>query len=215
MESFDKMCGCTEALILSVCVFACCLYIQAWAVSGEPRDFSGVFQESSPHRWATPAASHPTPLTKRSAQVILSAPRARICTFSHMHAPLHFDIRYLIAFPPWEEVERVGRTFLCEISQGSRDQKKCKGKKKKIQSREGCFKYSALILSPPSPSSAVNYSECTAPDGLHPPSPPPHDLLVRIGLCTVLYCGVFCQQRLLCMKRHKWASLPETAIWRT
>lgn len=41
------------------------------------------------------------------------------------------------------------------------------------------------------PSSAVNYSECTAPDGLYPPSPPPHDLLVRIGLCTVLYCGVF------------------------
>lgn len=64
------------------------------------------------------------------------------------------------------------------------------------------------------PSSAVNYSECTAPDGLYPPSPPPHDLLVRIGL----YCAVlrrFLQQRLMFTKSCRWASFLETMFWQT
>lgn len=44
--------------------------IQEWAVSGEPRNFSGDFRESSPHKRAMQVASHQTPLTKRSAQVL-------------------------------------------------------------------------------------------------------------------------------------------------
>lgn len=129
-----------------MCV-ACCLYVQVWDVSGEPRDFSGGFEGSSPHRWATPAALHPTPHTMRSAQVIHAAPPRVYLHFFTYAYPLHFDICYLIVLPHCEGVKWVGRTFLGEISQGSRDQKK---QKKQIQSRKGCFKYSALILSPPS-----------------------------------------------------------------
>lgn len=51
---------------------------------------------------------------------------------------------------------------------------------------------------------------------LHPHlSPPPHDLLVRILLSSVLCCGVFNQQRLPSVRHHKWASIPENVIWRT
>lgn len=109
-----------------------------------------------------------------------------IFTYAYL---LHFDICYLISLS-------VGRTFLCEISQGSRDQK-CKGKRYRVE--KGCFKYSTLILSPPSLHLQSTTQNALLQMGCTPPSPPPHDLLVRIGLCTVLYCGVFCQQRLLCM----------------
>lgn len=125
-------------------MIACCLYVQVWAVSGEPRSFSGGSPGSSPHRWDTPAASHQTPITKRCAQVIGLVPHLRICTFLHTQTVLHFDICCPDPTPfPSEEVEWVGRTLHHEISQGSRDQT---GKKKKIRSRKGCFKCSALIL---------------------------------------------------------------------
>lgn len=51
--------------------------------------------------------------------------------------------------PPSKEVKWFARTFLRQISQCSRDQK-MQRKKKTMESRKGCFKYSALILSPPS-----------------------------------------------------------------
>lgn len=75
--------------MLCVCVFAWCLYIQVWAVSGELRNISGGFLECSPHRWASPGALHPTPLTKKSVQVINSV-------FEHFYMHTIFDICYLI-----------------------------------------------------------------------------------------------------------------------
>lgn len=166
-----------EALILCVCwcAFACYLYVQVWAVSGEPRDFSGGFQGSSPHRWATPVALHPTPITTRSAQVIHSAPPCVYLHFFTYAYPLHFDVCYLIMPPHCEGVKWVGRTFLREISQGLRDQKKCKGKRNRYRVGKGCFKYSALILSPPSlhlqstTQNALLQMGYTPPPRPHPP----------------------------------------------
>lgn len=115
-----------------VCV--CMLYVQVWAVSGELRDFSGGFQGSSPHRWAMLAALHPTPITMRSAQVIHSAP---LCVYLHFFAyayPLYFDVCYLTVLPHCEGVKWVGRTFLREINQGSRDQKNAKEKETDTES---------------------------------------------------------------------------------
>ncbi|XP_040916761.1 uncharacterized protein si:ch1073-358c10.1 isoform X2 [Toxotes jaculatrix] len=77
-----------------------------------------------------------------------------------------------------------------EMSQDSRDPK-MQRKTIKKQSRKGCFKYSALSLSPPSLHLQSTTQNVLLQMGCTPPSPPPHDLLVRIGLCTVLYCGVF------------------------
>lgn len=127
------MCAC-------VCVFACYLHVQVWAVSGEPRDSSGGFQESSPHRLATPAALPQTPLTTRSAQVIHSAPPCmHLHIFSTYASLLHFDVCYLILL--W-----VGRTFLREISRGSGDRKNAKQKEKDTES-ERVFLSTALSSS--------------------------------------------------------------------
>lgn len=61
------------------CLSACCLHVQVWAVFGELRDVSGDFQGCFPHRLATPAASHQTPLTMKFAQVISSIHTDTLC----------------------------------------------------------------------------------------------------------------------------------------
>lgn len=67
--------------------------------------------------------------------------------------------------------------------------RKCKGKR--YGAGKGVFKYSALILSPPSLHLQSTTQNALLQMGCTPSSPPPHDLLVRIGLCTMLYCSVF------------------------
>ncbi len=54
-----------------------------------------------------------------------------IFTYAYL---LHFDLGYLIALPPCDEVKGLGRTFLLEISRGSRDQKNAREKEKDTES---------------------------------------------------------------------------------
>lgn len=96
-------------------VSVCCLHVQAWAVFGAQRDFSGVFRGSSPHRWATLAAPRPTQIITKSVQVKKKKKRILLDVFLTM-ARLN---------PPWGgELGGGGggvETSLRQISRGSRE----------------------------------------------------------------------------------------------
>lgn len=192
----------TEKLILWLFVFTFCLYVQVWAASGEQRDCSGDFQGSSPHKWATLVALPRTPHITRSAQVLCFA---HFCIFApathgimlHNHAAFIWGGEL-----SWQDISLWNES-------------RFKREKKAKHSQKGCFKYSTLIFLPPSlhlqssTQNALLQMGCTSPI---PTLPWP--------TCKdwALYCAVlqrFCQQRLLCMKLHKWASFLETRFWQT
>lgn len=115
---------------------------------------------------------------------------------------------YTIVLPSDEEVNWVGRTFLCKMSQGSRE------KRKQNIGRNGVLS-TALSSSQHLPFICSHLLRMHRSRWAVPPIP-----TLPWPTCKdwALYCAVlqrFYQQRLLCMKRHKWASFPETMIWQT
>lgn len=192
-------------------MFACCVSVQEWAVSGELRDFSGGFQESSPHKWVTPAASHRTPLTTRSAQVLHFAPHVCICTFFYICIPSAL----WCMLPDRASSLWRGEGAWQDISPWDQSRlkrpKKCEGKRKRYgvgksvlstalsSSRRLPFICSQLLR--------MHCSRWAVPPIPTPPWPTCKD--------WALYCAVlrrFCQQRLLCMRRHRLAFFSETMI---
>lgn len=156
----------------------CVLGLQVWDVSGGLSASSGAFLASSPRRWATPAASHRTPITTRSAQVP---------SFVHMHAFstwVFFEVM-VCAHPGGGGGSALPGCASSVRSVRVQGVKKC--------NKNDCFKYGALILSLPSLHLQSTTQNALLQMGYTPLplSPPPHDLLVRIGLCTLLYCRVF------------------------
>lgn len=186
------------------CVSACCLYVQVWAVSGELRDFSGGFQGSSPHRWATPAASHQTPLTTRSAQVIYSVHMHIFYTWIYFNWSCSLPLRRWSGLPGHFSVRSVR----------VQETKKCKGKRRRWRDGKGVLS-TALSSSHRLPFICSQLLRMHCSRWAVPPVP-----TSPWPTCKdwALYCAVlrrFFQQRLMCMTSHRWAAFLETMIWRT
>lgn len=114
-------------------VSVCCLHVQAWAVFGAQRDFSGVFRGSSPHRWATLAAPRPTQIITKSVQV----KKQKNKTHS---ARCIFDNGASQPPPPWGGELGAGGggglRSLFDRSVGVQESRRCRGEMKK---RKGHF----------------------------------------------------------------------------